>query len=62
MNMSMNMKKMTKPETAEKSWNPLAAYNEVNRTINNEWPDWKKQAYNEMFAVSTHAKKISTGN
>lgn len=56
------MKKATKPESLEKSWDPLAAYNEVNRTITNEWPDWKKQAYNEMFAVSAHAQKITIRN
>lgn len=60
--MSMNTKRMTKPEATEKIWDPLAAYSQVNKTINNEWPDWKKKAYNEMFAVSTHAKKISMGN
>ncbi len=57
--MKMSMKKTAKPEATEKSWDPLAAYNEVNRTITNEWPDWKKQAYNEMFAVSAHAQKIT---
>ena len=24
----------------------------------NEWPNWKKDAYNKMFAVSAHAEKI----
>lgn len=23
-----------------------------------EWPDWKKRAYNEMFATSTHSEKL----
>ena len=41
--MKMSMKKTVKPEATEKSWDPLAAYNEVNRTITNEWPDWKSR-------------------
>lgn len=45
----------TKPEM---SWNPRNTYEKVNHTIN-EWPNWKKEAYNEMFAVSKHAKKVS---
>lgn len=32
-------------------------YEKVNKTIN-EWPNWKKDAYNKMFAVSAHAEKI----
>ena len=24
----------------------------------NEWPNWKKDAYNKMFAISAHAEKI----
>lgn len=24
----------------------------------NGWPDWKKKAYNEMFATSTHSEKL----
>lgn len=55
----MNVKKTTELESAEKSWDPLAAYKEVNKAITDEWPDWKKQAYNEMFAVSAHAQKIT---
>lgn len=34
-------------------------YNRVAEEINHRWPDWKKEAYNEMFAVSAHAGKIS---
>ena len=41
----------------EKSWNPQESYEKVNKTIN-EWPNWKKDAYNKMFAVSAHAEKI----
>lgn len=33
------------------------SYEKVNKTIN-EWPNWKKDAYNKMFAVSAHAEKI----
>lgn len=41
----------------EKSWDPKESYEKVNKTIN-EWPNWKKDAYNKMFAVSAHAEKI----
>lgn len=41
----------------EKSWNPQEYYEKINKQIN-EWPDWKKQAYNDIFAVSAHAKKL----
>lgn len=41
----------------EKNWNPQKSYEKVNKTIN-EWPNWKKDAYNKMFAVSTHAEKV----
>lgn len=49
---------MAEKELNEKKWNPQAAYERVNHSITEEWPDWKKKAYNEMFAVSTHAEKI----
>ncbi len=52
------MEKAARNEFGKKSWNPQEAYESVSNAINNEWPDWKKKAYNEMFAVSTHAKKI----
>lgn len=51
---------MNKTELQEnnwKTWNPKDAYKQVNDTIN-AWPDWKKRAYNEMFAISAHAKKL----
>lgn len=51
------MKQTAKNEENTKSWNPQEAYEKVNHTIN-EWPDWKKRAYNEIFAVSTHAQKV----
>lgn len=41
----------------EKNWDPQTSYEKVNKTIN-EWPDWKKDAYNRMFAVSAHAEKV----
>ena len=42
----------------QSSWRTKATYEKVNADINNEWPKWKKEAYNEMFAVSAHAKKV----
>lgn len=32
-------------------------YQKINNEINN-WPEWKKKVYNEMFAVSIHAQKV----
>lgn len=52
------MEKAIGNETGKKSWNPQDAYDRISETINNEWPDWKKRAYNEMFAISAHAEKI----
>ena len=40
------------------NWNTQATYMKVNADINDEWPKWKKEAYNEMFAVSAHASKV----
>ena len=40
------------------NWNIQATYMKVNADINDEWPKWKKEAYNEMFAVSAHASKV----
>lgn len=54
----MKMSKMTATKVNGKSWNPQASYEKVNKTIN-EWPDWKKEAYNKMFAVSAHAEKVA---
>lgn len=48
---------MVKVKLNEKEWNPQASYEKVNSMIN-EWPNWKKDAYNKMFAVSVHAEKI----
>lgn len=44
-------------ELDKKNWNPQESYEKVNETING-WPNWKKDAYNKMFAVSAHAEKI----
>lgn len=38
-------------------WNQKSSYQKISAAIN-AWPNWKKRAYNEMFAISTHAKKI----
>ncbi len=42
----------------QSNWYTEATYRKVNADINDEWPDWKKRAYNEMFAVSAHASKV----
>lgn len=52
------MSKMSATKMNEKGWNPQASYEKVNNTING-WPNWKKDAYNKMFAVSAHAEKVS---
>lgn len=31
-------------------------YDKIRKTIDN-WPDWKKQAYNDNFAVSKYSEK-----
>lgn len=51
------MEKTKMTTNNETSWNPQASYEKVSDTIN-EWPNWKKKAYNEMFAISTHAEKL----
>ena len=52
------MGKMAATTVNEKSWNPQESYEKVNKTIN-QWPNWKKDAYNKMFAISTHAKRLN---
>lgn len=53
----INKQLSNKDKEQKKSWDPQASYDKINETING-WPNWKKKAYNDMFAVSTHAKKI----
>lgn len=53
------MERMARNKDKGSSWNPQAAYDKVNYSINHEWPDWKKKAYNEIFAVSAHAREVS---
>lgn len=36
---------------------PDELYQKTSAEINN-WPAWKKKAYNEEFAKSTHAEKL----
>lgn len=48
---------MAAPKVNEKNWNPQESYDKVNKTING-WPNWKKEAYNKMFAVSKNAKRV----
>ncbi len=33
-------------------------YNNINQTIKG-WPEWKRKAYDENFAISQYAKKYS---
>ncbi|WP_276949636.1 hypothetical protein [Acetatifactor muris] len=56
------MAEKTVTKFGEKSWNPQEAYERVNHMINNDWPDWKKKAYNETFATSKHAEKLLINN
>lgn len=42
----------------QNNWNMWDAYDAVNKEITQDWPEWKKKAYNDMFAVSAHAGKI----
>ena len=42
----------------QSNWNTQSAYEAINEEITPQWPEWKKRAYNEMFAVSTHAGKL----
>lgn len=44
-------------EVDGKNWNPQESYEKINETING-WADWKKEAYNNMFAISAHAQKV----
>lgn len=39
-------------------WITMETYDRVNKEINDDWPEWKKEVYNEMFAVSAHAGKL----
>lgn len=48
---------MAATKIKEKSWDPQESYERVNKTIN-DWPNWKKDAYNKMFAISAHAEKV----
>lgn len=54
------MGKQNKAVLLEKSWNPQEAYKKISEDIN-KWPEWKKRAYNETFAISAHAQKVSVG-
>jgi len=43
----------------ENKWNQQSTYEKISEEISTNWPHWKKEAYNEMFAISTHATKIA---
>jgi hypothetical protein len=34
-----------------------ALHEQIHKTIE-EWPDWKKQAYNDNFAISKYSRKL----
>ena len=52
---------MTKTKTVTQS--DKSSYSEDYKRIRNDaernWPEWKIVAYNETFAVSKHAKKLT---
>lgn len=54
MYLDKNIEKQTKSDLDKQ-----VVYEKVNKEIN-AWPLWKKMAYNEIFAVSLHARKINT--
>lgn len=33
-------------------------YKQVDYEMNHIWPDWKKEAYNELFAFTAHATRL----
>ena len=51
--MDMKIKKIDKKEEEN-------IHREINQTIEG-WPDWKRKAYDENFAISKYAKKYSSG-
>jgi hypothetical protein len=51
------MSKTATNNQTKRNWNSTATYQKVTEDING-WPRWKKEAYNEMFAVSAHASKV----
>lgn len=52
------MNKITRQTTNVEEWDPQASYEKICKIIN-QWPNWKKDAYNKMFAISTHAKRLN---
>ncbi len=52
------MNKITRQTTNVEEWDPQASYEKIGKIIN-QWPNWKKDAYNKMFAISTHAKRLN---
>lgn len=55
----MNQVKVATLTSKEEKWEKDDLYQEIKREINTTWPDWKKVEYNELFAFSAHAKKVS---
>lgn len=51
----MNGEKSRNKDNEKKS---TTLYEKIDNEIKTEWPTWKKEAYNSMFAVSAHATKV----
>lgn len=43
-------------------WKKEETYIRIKQEATTTWPDWKKAAYNEMFAFSNHATKLTLGS
>lgn len=53
-----NYWKKTRMGLTEPSWTSNESYEKICKDINS-WPEWKKKAYNEEFAISNHAEKVA---
>lgn len=42
----------------EVEWQSTEVYKKISKEINDEWPRWKQEAYNDLFAHSTHTNQI----
>ena len=52
--------RLTSPIIKREAGNQPTSPENVKREIN-EWPSWKKDAYNNNFATSIHAEKLQIG-
>lgn len=39
-------------------WQSAEVYKKIDEEINKDWPRWKQEVYNELFAQSAHANQI----